>query len=162
MSAYDYSVLLRIRHPSIDPEQLSRRLGLSPQHAWRAGEQRQPDDGEPTAGVYRESCWAGFLPPERILGYLGTGEPNAPLAAAEAALTEPMTLIYLTAMKMKRAPIFWQELVEGGGTIEFLVQIESGEPYGLDLSRAALAALVEVGATLSIEVGPPHANAAAA
>ena len=73
-----------------------------------------------------------------------------------------MVLVYLTAMKMKRAAAFWHELVEGGGTIEFLVQVESGEPYALDLSRTALAALVEVGATLSIEVSPVHVNAAAA
>ena len=46
MSPHDYSIALRIRHPNIDPADVTRQLGIVPQHAWRKGEPREVEADE--------------------------------------------------------------------------------------------------------------------
>lgn len=58
-----YELSLRIRHPSIDPADLSRELGLAVKHSFRAGEPRQSYGGVTFASVYGESYWLGTLDP---------------------------------------------------------------------------------------------------
>ena len=161
MTSLDYSITLRIRHPDIDPHEISRQLGIEPQHAWRAGEQRQLETGEPTAGVYRETVWIGLLP-QVPLDSLASRR-DAPAVGSEPVRDAlPLALLHVTAMKMKRATAFWQRLAEQGGTVECLLQIERGERCQLDLSPALLAALAELRIALSVEIELEKSRAAAA
>jgi len=41
MNAYEFTLSLRIRHPGIDPAEISSALGIEPQHTWKAGEPRR-------------------------------------------------------------------------------------------------------------------------
>ena len=41
MSEYEFALALRIRHPSIEPAQITEALGIGPQHAWKAGDARR-------------------------------------------------------------------------------------------------------------------------
>jgi hypothetical protein len=149
----DFSVTLRIRHPSIDPDELSRRLGIEPQHAWRAGEPRRRDDGELADGVYRETYWVGLLPPGPPFGPpFGRRGPLAVGVAEHFAHPQPTILFAL--LKMKRDGAFWRELVAQGGTIECLLRVQKVGRFDLDLSHALLLALVELRITLSVEVDP--------
>ena len=68
----------------IDPDELSRRLGMEPQHAWRAGERRRGDDGELGSGVYRETYWVGLLPPGPPFGPMFGTSRRGPLAVGIA------------------------------------------------------------------------------
>ena len=52
---YWYSVALRIRHPDMDPQDVTAALGIEPKHAWRAGEARRTPVGTPLTGVYRDT-----------------------------------------------------------------------------------------------------------
>jgi len=54
---------LRIRHPSIDPAELSREFGVEPEHCYRAGEQRALRSVAGTSSVHAESYWLGALDP---------------------------------------------------------------------------------------------------
>ena len=80
MSEYEFTVSLRIRHPSIEPSRITEALGIEPQHTWKAGEPR----GDPgSVGVYRESYWMGRLmdePQLRVSVALGV-QPHAPFDA---------------------------------------------------------------------------------
>ncbi|MGH9644757.1 MAG: hypothetical protein ACRD3Q_20320 [Terriglobales bacterium] len=51
---------LRIRHPSMDPEEISRGLGIAPEHSFQAG---QPRSGGARGAVHTESYWIGILKP---------------------------------------------------------------------------------------------------
>lgn len=42
MQSYSFSVALRIWHPNIDPDVISRNLGLKAKHAAMAGAERIP------------------------------------------------------------------------------------------------------------------------
>lgn len=54
-----FELSLRIRHPSIDPAELSRGLAMEAKHSFRAGEPRR-SRGDP-ASVHGESYWLGAL-----------------------------------------------------------------------------------------------------
>ena len=136
MNASDFSVALRIRHPSIDPAEISRQIGFEPQHSWRAGDPRRPVAGEVTAGAYRETYWVGLLPIREL---------PQPLAA------QPQTTIFFTLLRMRRAESFWRRIADEGGTVECLVEVHGGEDFRLDLSQALLALLVHLKITLSVE-----------
>jgi len=41
MSEYEFTISLRIRHPSVDPRTITETLGIEPQYTWKAGEPRR-------------------------------------------------------------------------------------------------------------------------
>ena len=153
MDPQDFSVALRIRHPSIDPAELSRRLGIEPQHAWRAGDPRHLAEGEVGSRTYRETYWVGFLAPSPPLepSLLGLRSPRL-VGMLRNTLTHPQTALYFALLMMKRATAFWRTFAEQGGTIECLLQVHKADRFQLEMSQALLLALVELKITLSIEV----------
>jgi hypothetical protein len=64
MSEYEFTISLRIRHPSIEPHTITKTLGIEPQHSWKAGDARRSPAGEALEGSYRESYWIARLMPE--------------------------------------------------------------------------------------------------
>ena len=58
-----FELSLRIRHPSVDPAELSRELALDAEHSFRAGEPRRSRGDASPASVYAESYWLGTLDP---------------------------------------------------------------------------------------------------
>jgi hypothetical protein len=153
MSPDDFSVTLRIRHPNIDPDELSRRLGIEPQHAWRAGDPRRGDDGELRDGMYRETYWVGLLPPGPPFGPLFVRRGPLAVGIAEQ-FADPQPTILFSLLKMKRDAAYWRELVAQGGTIECLLRVQKAGRFDLELSHALLIALVELKISLSVEVDP--------
>jgi hypothetical protein len=154
MDPQGFSVRFRIRHPHIDPAELSRQLGVDPQHSWRAGEPREREPGEVGSGVYRETFWIGSLTATQPwAGMLPEPTRLGPLAVAiKTGPVQPQVTLYFTLLKMKRAAAFWREFMEQGGSIECLLQIHDTENFQLEISQALLLMLVELKVALSIEV----------
>jgi hypothetical protein len=144
MQGYEYRVSLRIRHPSIDPAELTTQLGLAPLHSWRAGDERPAQAAEPAAGSYRETYWLANLP--RVVSDL---IPELPLEGA---------LMFALAMIQRSAP-FWDEMLANGGTARFIVEVYGGEDFTLDLSRTTLAKMSRLGVAISVDI---HAELMAA
>lgn len=74
-----FQLSLRIRHPSIDPEEISKGLGIEPEHTFRAGQPRHSKSGVAPATVHRtdlQSAYAGRhpSPPENLLHDGNEGE----------------------------------------------------------------------------------------
>jgi len=147
MSPHDFSIALRVRHPSIDPAEVTRRLGIEPQHAWRAGEPRH-DDGAGSA-LHRETYWVGLLKPPPF-GPSPWSQSLDERLRSSAAL--PQASLYFTLLHMKRSAAFWREFADQGGTVECLIQVHKADRFQFDLSQALLLALVELRITLSIDV----------
>jgi len=57
-----YEVSLRLRHPTMDPDEISSSLDLKPRITWRSGEQRRTSTGLVLEGSYDQSYWVGSLP----------------------------------------------------------------------------------------------------
>src|SRR5215469_1766175 len=54
-----FQLSLRIRHPSVDPDELSREFSIEAAHCFRAGDPRPSRTG--IASVHPESYWLGAL-----------------------------------------------------------------------------------------------------
>lgn len=166
MARNEYSLTLRLRHPDFDPAEITQRLGVEPQHAWRAGEPRRTESGND--GVYRETFWLGLLPSP--LAPLGPpfGGPLRPDPVREDAVAEqlaerlvgPQTTLFFVLLKMKRDLDFWRSFLQGQGTIECHLQVHRAPRFHLALSPDLLRMFVDLGITFSIEVDSDLAVAA--
>lgn len=53
-----FSIILLIRHPSIDPSAITNQLGLNPSQFWRQGDQRTTPKGKVLPGAYSYTSWS--------------------------------------------------------------------------------------------------------
>ncbi|HEX6998645.1 MAG TPA: hypothetical protein VF322_10900 [Gammaproteobacteria bacterium] len=144
---YDFAVSLRIRHPAVDPDELTAALGLTPQYAWRAGaERRALGDGSAT-GTYRETLWIAPLNPEPVFD-----EMPVPLEG----------VLLLGANRLHRNKQLWSRLVAEGASAELLVEIFGRDTFTLELSPMTLSQLARSRIAVSVRVHPmPRAVAVA-
>jgi hypothetical protein len=56
-----FRLALRVRHPSIDPAELSRAFGIQPAYSYRAGSERPSRSSILKTTVHSESYWVGEL-----------------------------------------------------------------------------------------------------
>lgn len=141
MSEYEFTVSLRIRHPSIEPSRITETLGIEPQHTWKAGDPRRDPAGGDRTGLYRESYWMGRLMDE-------------PQLSSEQLSIESVLLQTLT--QLRRSQSFLEQLSADGGIAELCISLFARENFRLDLSADSLALLGRLGLAVSLEV-QPHA-----
>ena len=53
-----FTMRLLIKHPDIDPDDITRRLKFEPDLMWRVNEPRTSPAGRPLAGSHRSSMWS--------------------------------------------------------------------------------------------------------
>lgn len=139
MSDYEFTMSLRIRHPSIEPAEITRVLGIEPQHTWRAGESRRDPVGETLEGSYRETYWLARLMPEPALSSQHVG--------VESEMTRVLA-------QLRKSFAFLQMLTTNGGIVELLVIIFAREDFRLEFPADSLVVLGRLGATVALEVKP--------
>lgn len=61
--ASPYQLSLHVRHPSVDPDEISRELGLEAAESFRAGQPRQSRSGVAVTAVHGETYWVAVLDP---------------------------------------------------------------------------------------------------
>ena len=146
MSDYEFTMSLRIRHPSIDPAEITRNLGIEPQHTWRAGEPRRDPAGSEITGQYRESYWMGRL-------------MTQPELASDHVSIE--SEILRTLAQLRRSFGFIEMLKSEGAVTELQVSVFAREEFRLELLPESLAMLGRLGLTVALEVKPhPSGNTA--
>ena len=123
-----YRMSFRIRHPKIDPAEVTRTLSMAPSRAWRAGEPRTTPTGQTLGGLREESYWAtGVRPsagkdsdPEKdAVSFLDMLDPHAAL----------LHDIVASGGRLEFFLTFWQ-----GGTTFSARCLERLAAYGIDLS----------------------------
>ena len=67
MPDYDFCVSLSITHPTIDPSDISKALGLKPTRTKKIGEPIVSIKGKILGGLNKESFWGLDLHPEKRL-----------------------------------------------------------------------------------------------
>lgn len=151
MSEYEFTVSLRIRHPSIDPATITATLGIPPQHAWKAGEPRCDPAGAQLGGAHHDSYWMARLLDE-------------PQLSSRGMSVEGMILKTLT--QLRREQPFLDRLSAEGGMAELLVSLYARSDFRLDLpsdsltllGRLHLAVALEVHSHLPLEAPPSGAS----
>ncbi|MDB6090433.1 MAG: hypothetical protein JWN85_3217 [Gammaproteobacteria bacterium] len=142
MNAYEFTLSLRIRHPNIDPAEITRALAIEPQHTWKAGEPRRGPADETLAGVYRESYWMGRL-------------TEGPQLSSDSVTVE--TVLLDTLVQLRRVEPFLAVISEGGGEAEFHVSMYARENFRLELASRLLSVLGRLGMAVAFDVyAQPH------
>jgi hypothetical protein len=138
MSKYEFTVSLRIRHPSMEPSRITATLGIEPQATWKAGDRRRdPAGGDHRGGVHRDSYWMGRLMEE-------------PQLSSAAISVESMLLQTLT--QLRRSQSFLEQLSADGGTAELYISLFAREDFRLELSADSMALLGRLGLSVALDV----------
>jgi hypothetical protein len=143
MSEYEFTISLRIRHPTIDPDRITNALGIEPQHTWKAGDPRRDPGGEELEGDYRESYWMGRL-------------MDAPQLSSGRLSVE--SVLQRTLDQLRRSHEFLDELNTNGGVAELQVSLYARENFRLELPADSLALLsrLRVSVVLDVHLHTPH------
>ncbi len=145
MSEYEFTISLRIRHPSIEPATITQTLGIEPQHTWKAGDPRRDTAGEPLQRAYRESYWTGRLMEE-------------PQLSSDQVSVESVLLQLLA--QLRRSLQFFARLNTEGALSELHISIFARQDFRLELMAESLVLLGRLGLAVTLEVHPhPHSAA---
>jgi hypothetical protein len=137
----NFTVSLSIRHPSIDPQEITQALGFEPQHSWKAGERRRTAQGQLLEGTYHESYWTGEF-----------GELDASLRG----VVEVEAVVLQALVQLRRSQKFLTRLQSEGATLELYVEVAGGNEFTFVLSPQLTSMLARSGVSVALKV---HADA---
>jgi hypothetical protein len=121
-------------HPSADPADISRKIGLEPSRAWRFGEPRFTPKGTRLDGVWRDTRWSHAFELDRA-------------ATLETAIASALE-------KLGASRRFLASLRETGGTAELIISLDGDAYQGALVGNELLRALADLGVSLGIEMYP--------
>ena len=139
MGQYEFTMSLGVRHPHIDPAQITRALGLQPQHVWRRGDDRRDQAGSVLGGAHRDSYW--------ICDFTQAEELSGERTGVESELARILDTL-------RRASGFMQELNHGGGAVELFICIFAHSDFRIELLAEEAALLGRLGINVAIEIKP--------
>lgn len=121
-------------HPSADPSDITRAVGLTPSRSWRCGEPRFTPKGTRLDGVWRDTRWShGFKL-----------DKKATIKTAIASALDALA----------PASPFLSSLRETGGTAQLIMSLPGDTYQGASIKADLLKALADLGISLGIEVFP--------
>jgi hypothetical protein len=152
-----FELSLRIRHPSIDPADLSRRLGLEPKHSFRAGEPRQSRSELKSASVHGESYWLGTLDPTSWPAenwFSGFADAVPARRDLGRAVTRSLGwALLLSARRLHRAHAALLERIRiEGGQVSLLIALSPVEVESFSLTPEVSRMFSELGITIEFEL----------
>lgn len=136
-SHYHYRISLGVRHPSIDPAEITAVLGIEPGCSWRAGQPRRTPKGTPLAGVNRDTRWGREIAAGRW-----------PLDIDKA--------IHEALRGLIRYRSFLHRIRAEGGTVELFIGWFFENQSGEVLTYECLALAGDLQIDLSFDVYPPE------
>jgi len=148
---------LRIKHPSMDPVDISKELGIEPEHSFRAGQPRQSKSGLLPAAIHTESYWLAPLNPTSWCGNTSIAKPlNLAIVQEhiEAAIVRNLTgALGLWAVRFNKVhTALLQRIRTEGGEISLLVTLTSSAVSTFSLSPQVNRMFGELGMTLEFEI----------
>jgi hypothetical protein len=152
-----FELSLRIRHPSMDPADLSRQIGIEATHSFRAGEPRQSRGRVSSASVYGESYWLGILDPTSWpAAHWVSGFANIELAQEAHDKTIARSLgsaLSLTARRLVRTNAALLERIRHeGGQVSLLVALSIDAVDSFSLTPEVSRIFSDLGITIEFEM----------
>lgn len=166
ISATPIQLSLRVRHPAIDPQEISRALGLEPEHCFKAGDSRPTRSKGAIAAQHTQTYWLAPVSPE---SWPDTIEPAFLAAIAEkspllkgAVSAEAMQaasrdlrargiegVLFLFLQRLSAQHPFLQRIQAEGGDVALIMVIERESAGDFTLPVGVARLLVQLG--ISIE-----------
>jgi len=148
-----FQLSLRIRHPSVDPDELSREFSIEAAHCFRAGDPRPSRTG--IASVHPESYWLGAL--SAANWPVDVTSPGAlRLLAAQERLGVVATrslgwALSLSTRFFSAHADTLRRIVAESGQVSLLITAPAGELSGFSLAPSVSRVFSELGITLEFE-----------
>jgi hypothetical protein len=149
LSAQPFQLWLHIRHPALDPREISRELQFVADECFSAGGPRESSSGVlAAASLHRESYWAAAMG----VSFFGrfAGPPGQLLASARADQI-PEIFIAMTCQRLSRNKAFVQRIRAEGGSVSLLVTLFGRAQSTLRLTPELCGQLSELGITIEFE-----------
>ncbi len=149
----DYRAFLRIRHPSIDPAEISEALGLEAEHAWAAGSARTAAGGGRARSAHPDTFWIAELTRpgwERATFLAGL---RAPGRAGEGARLPLELFLFAQLRQLQGKGEFLRRLAAEGGELVLQVALPAMPEFCLELGPGLLRSAGDLGLGLSLESG---------
>ncbi len=152
-----FQLSLRIRHPSMDPAEITRELDIEPEHSFRSGQPRHSKSGLTTASVHTETYWLAPLDPVSWFGTVPFEPfPNIPLSQniIDTAIARNLAwALALCAARFKGAhTALLQKIDSEGGEISLLVTLSPAAVNSFSLRPQVSRMFGELGITLEFEI----------
>ena len=154
-----FQLSLRIRHPSIDPAELSREFGIKAEYSFRAGDPRPTRTHGAAASVHAESYWLGELFPRgpsvetSFLEHPRFGSLREPLGAT-AAQRLSWAFLWTARLFFKANGERLQKIRAEGGNVTLLVTISTDELRSFSLTPEISRTLSDFDIAVEIEFAP--------
>lgn len=129
-----FSIVLLVRHPSIDPKEISAELRLEPFSSWKVGDLRTTPKGTALPGVREQSFW------NHVFEYEGDSR----------FFEETERLLGQLALRKD----FFVRIGKEGGYAEIYLQLPGDVNQGSSAKPSLLKLMAELGLHLGVEVFP--------
>jgi hypothetical protein len=148
-----FQLSLRIRHPSLDPEELSREFSIEAAHCFRAGDPRPSRSG--ISSVHPESYWLGALNTANWPVDVNFPGVRRLLAAQERfGVVAQRSLSWALSLSTRFFSAHAETLRRigaEGGQVSLLVTAPAGEVSGFSLAPAVSRVFGDLGIALEFE-----------
>jgi hypothetical protein len=154
--ASPFELALRIRHPSIDPSDLTRGLGIEPTHSFRAGESRYSHGNSVPHSVYGESYWLGALDSTSpssawLSGFADVQAAKEKLAESVSRSLE-LTLAKITRTWVRTHAALFERIRTESGQVSLLVSLSPKAVDSFSLTPEVTRIFGELGITVEFEM----------
>lgn len=149
-----FQLSLRVRHPSLDPAEISRQLRLQAEHCFRAGDPRLSRSGLAPASVHAESYWLGSLDPAEWQAEVPVADDPLLKSVREQDVVIPSLGLSLSMCAMRffsRHAQLLRRIRTEGGQVSLLVTISTAEASSFSLVPEVSRVFSELGIALEFE-----------
>lgn len=154
-----FELAFRIRHPSMDPAELTRELKLEPTHTFRAGQPRETRAGHAAASVHTESYWlatldladwtSGMWPPAEMGSAANLAKPLQSAAWIDLGLGLAMTARVL----VRAHKALFERIRAEGGEVCMLISVTPGAVSSFSLPSGVCQVFGDLGISIEFEIG---------
>ncbi len=150
--SYSFQLSLRIRHPSIDPTEISQALQIEPEHSFRAGEPRESSRNTAVTTVHVDSYWLGTLDLSTLLLGTALAPEISPQMHAVAFASLDTALTVLTGSVLRRHAAFFNRIQSEGGEVRLIVALSTRKTRGFTLTPQLSKALSDLRIPVDFEL----------
>jgi hypothetical protein len=152
-----FELSLRIRHPSMDPADISRELGIEAKDSFRAGEPRQSRSGHTSASVHGESCWLGTLDPisspaANWLSGFANMEPAQKALGNTVARSLGWALSFHATHVLRTNAALLERIRKEGGQVSLLAALSPAAVDSFSLTPQVSRVFSDLGVTIEFEM----------
>lgn len=140
MNNFEYSVSLRITHPTQKLDDFFLSLPLKIHRSWNVGEKRKTPMGTPLGGVYKQSYLTATL-----------GEKSKQ-NSKESPFSEYLRVFNEELISLK--PIF-DSIVKTGGKLNYFIGVFADENIGIEIYPSVLSVMSELNIGVQLDIYGP-------